>query len=393
MTKPRGKTKRTQRSSSTSSTRPPESGTHPSLVSGAQRRWVTLAVAIFALAVTAIRAWQLESLPAITGDVVRNLLYGVAVRVAGVSAAASPLASLDPGLSDVSWSNLPYNYPPLALGFFVAVSALSATVFAAKLALTLLEAANAVLIGRLTGSPVLALLYWASPLSIWWVSREGQFEPLQSFFTLLAFLAAAQAPLLAGVSLAFAVQAKVTAILVLPWLAWRCHSTGGRALALAAAGFAIGLIPSLWAELAYHGVSHVFRYSTPLLYNPYYWDWSAPMFTWNPGWLVFWDELSSYGMLAALVTYAVRRGSAWSVAAPIAFVAICKTHVNVQFWYFLLLPALLVPIEDRRWRFALVACVPLLDLTSALSLVGPPFGLRGYHGAPSVHDRYDAAKP
>ncbi|HTO53832.1 MAG TPA: hypothetical protein VMR50_10630 [Myxococcota bacterium] len=358
---------------------------------GASRRWLTPSLVILGLAVTALRAWQLESLPVITGDVVRNLLYGVAVRFLGVSAAASPLADLNSGWSAASWANLPYNYPPLTLGFFTLVSAVSATVFAAKLALTAIEAVNAVLVGRLTRSSVLGLLYWASPMSIWWVSREGQFEPLQSLFTLLALLAVGAAPLLAGLSAACAVQVKLTAILVLPWLAWRCHSAGPRALGLLGLGFAAGLFPALYAERAYQGVSHVFRYSTPLLYNPYYWDWSAPMFTWNPGWLVLCDELASYAMLAALVTYAVRRGSVWSSAAAIGFVAICKTHTNVQFWYFLLLVPLLVPIEDRRWRFALIACVPLLDVSSIVSVFGTPIGLHGWHGLPSVHARYEPA--
>jgi hypothetical protein len=341
-----------------------------------------------AVAVAAIRASQVEALPIITGDVVRNLLYGVAVREWGLDAAARPLAELSSAWRGASWSRLPYNYPPAALAFFTLVSALSPTVFFAKAALTLVEAANAALVARLTASRGLGLLYWASPASIWWVSREGQFEPLQSLFTLLALVALPRFAFAAGVSLALAIQVKLTAIVMAPWIAQRCWRASPRALQLAALGLGLGLLPSVYAELRWGALSNVLHFSAPLTYNPYYWDWTANMFSWNPGWLVLCDQLASYAMLAALVTYAIRIRSAWTVAAPIAFLVLCKLHTNVQFWYFLLLAPLLVPIEDRRWRFALIAAVPLLDVGSAVSLLGLPIGQHGFHGLSSVHDVY-----
>jgi hypothetical protein len=354
---------------------------------------VTAAAAIVALGVAIWRLSLIESLPVITGDVVRNLLYGVSVSHWGVSAAASPLAALSPGWAGASWAHLPYSYPPVALAFFAAVAAVSPTVYAAKLVLTLVEAANAALVARLGESRLLGLVYWCSPASLWWISREGQFEPLQSLFSLLALLLAPSLPLAAGLSLAVAIQVKLTALALLPWLAHRCLGTSTRAAVLAGAGLALGLLPSLAAELTYGGVSNVFRFGAPLVYNPYYWNWTAPMFSWNPGWLVLCDELASYGMLAALVTYAVLRRSLWSTAAPIAFLVFCKVHTNVQFWYFLLLAPLLVPIEDRRWRLALIAAVPLLDVSAAVSLFGQPVGEHGYRGLPSVYARYEVPPP
>lgn len=346
-------------------------------------------VAALALALAAIRAIQVETLPLITGDVVRNLLYGIAVREWGLGAAARPLADLSQAWRAASWSSLPYNYPPVTLAFFALVSAISPTVFFAKAVLTLVEAANGVLVARLTGSRPLGLLYWASPASIWWVSREGQFEPLQSLFSLLALLALPRFAFAAGVSLALAIQVKLTAVVLAPWIAHRCWRASPRALRLAALGFALGLLPSVYAELRWGALTNVLRFSAPLAYNPYYWNWTADMFSWNPGWLVFCDEVASYGMLAALVTYAIRTRGAWTVAAPIAFLALCKLHTNVQFWYFLLLAPLLVPIEDRRWRFALIAAVPLLDVGAAVSLLGTPIGQHGFHGTSSVVDRYE----
>jgi hypothetical protein len=347
---------------------------------------------VTALAIGALRLYEIGSLPVITGDAVRNLLYGVAVREWGVTAAGRPLADLSPDWLGVSWAHLPYNYPPLALAFFSLVAAISPTVFAAKFALTLVEAANAWLVSRVGESRALGLVYWASPASMWWVSREGQFEPLQSLFALAALAALPVSPLAAGVSLALAVQVKVTAVFLAPWLAHRAWRAGPRALGLVALGLALGLLPSTYAELRWSGVTNVLRFSAPLRYNPYFWSWTANVFSWNPGWLIFLDELASYSMLAALVTYSVRRRSAWSTAAPILFVVFCKSHSNVQFWYWLLLAPLLLPIEDRRWRFALVACVPLLDVSSTVSLLGTPIGEHGFRGADSVWFRYQVPR-
>jgi hypothetical protein len=339
-------------------------------------------------AVSALRLYECSLLPVETGDVVRNLLYGVAVGEYGLSAAGRPLAEISAGWTPASWSSLPFNYPPVALAFFAAVAAISPTVFAAKLALTALEAANAWLIHRLCDSRWLGLAYWASPMSIWWVSREGQFEPLQSTLTLLALLGSARFPLPCGAALALAISVKMTAAALLPWLAYHAWKAGRRALGLAALGFALGALPALGAELAYGGISNVFRFSSPLVYNPYYWDWTARMFSWNPGWLIAANQLASYGMLAALFALAVRSRDRLAFLAPIAFVLFCKLHTNVQFWYFVFLPALLVPIPESRARFGLIAACPLLDVRSALQLVFGPFGQRGYRGLRSVFDLF-----
>jgi len=339
-------------------------------------------------AVTALRVYECTLLPVETGDVVRNLLYGVAIGEHGLSAAGEPLREISIRWAGASWSNLPYNYPPTALAFFALIAAISPTVFAAKLALTALEATNAWLIHRLCDSRLLGLVYWASPASIWWVSREGQFEPLQTLLTLLSLLALARFPLLCGTALALAIAVKMTAAALVPWVAYNLWKSGRRALALAALGFALGSLPAIGAELAYGGISNVFRFSSPLVYNPYYWDWTAKMFSWNPRWLIVANQIASYGMLLALIALAVRSRDRLAFLAPIAFMLFCKLHTNVQFWYFVFLPALLIPIPEPRARFALIAACPLLDVRSALQLAFGPFSQRGYRGMRSVFDLY-----
>jgi len=348
------------------------------------RTWTIVA----AVAVAALRLYECGLLPTETGDIVRNVLYGVAVDSHGVSAASRPLTELSSAWSSVAWARFPYNYPPLALAFFALIAAISPTLFAAKLALTVIEAANAWLIGKLTGSRVLGLIYWASPLSIWWVSREGQFEPLQAFFMLLAIRAAMSAPFVCGLMGALAVSVKVTAGALMPWLSGRIWHLGRRARIAALLGLALGSIPLIAAQLFYGGVSNVLRYSALLRYNPYYWNPWADMFTGNAPVFVFVDEIASFGLLAVLTALGIRSRDWLAYFAPIAFVVFCKVHGNVEFWYWLLLPAFLVPIPNARWRFALIALCPLLDIHSVVELVSGTIGPIRFHGLPSVFDLY-----
>ena len=52
------------------------------------------------------------------------------------------------------------------------------------------------------------------------------------------------------------------------------------------------------------------------------------------------------------------------------FVLAIKIHTNVQFWYFILWPAFILPISDRRVRWALWLATPLLDVGSTMALCG-----------------------
>jgi hypothetical protein len=349
-----------------------------------------VALGIAALAVGALRLHECGVLPTETGDIARNVLYGVAVHADGAAAAGEPLTQLFPQWTAVAWARFPYNYPPIALAFFTLVASISPSVFAAKLALTLIEAINACLIGRLTRSVTLAVLYWASPLSIWWVSREGQFEPLQAMFVLLAIAAATSRSFGGGLSLALGISTKVTAGALAPWFARETWRRGDRSRWLAAFGIALGLAPLVAAQWLYGGIANLARYSALLAYNPYYWNPFADRFAGNSAFFVATNEIASYGLLTVLVALAIRARDRIAYVAPIAFVAFCKVHGNVEFWYWLMLPAFLVPIPDRRWRFALIALCPLIDLHAIVELVGGPIGPNRFAGLPSVFDLYAA---
>ncbi len=326
-------------------------------------------------------------LPVNTGDLPRHILYGLFALKDGLSSAGVPLARLDPHLAHVSWANAPYNYPPVALFFFIAVAAVSPTLFAAKLALTAVEGVNAWLLARVTGSRWLGLLYWASPVSIWWVSREGQFEPLQALFMLSALLLLRRSKPGAFALLALAVQVKLTAVLLLPWFVLEARREGPDVLPRAAAAFLLALLPTAALSFFYPVVDAVRSTFGTLHYNPYYWNLAARrLFGWNPGWLVACDALTTWGALAFLGWRAWKSREPVAYVAAIGFLLLIKLSTLAQFWYVLLLPAFLAPIPERRTRFWLVALTPLLDVRSLLELLGGPFGwtMRGYYAGLSA---------
>ncbi len=334
-----------------------------------------------------LRGWFCTLLPVNSGDLPRHILYGLFVLKHGLATAGVPLARLDPGLATVSWANAPYNYPPLALFFFVAVAAVSPTLFAAKLALTLIEGVNAWLLARVTGSRWLGVLYWASPVSIWWVSREGQFEPLQALFMLVALLLLRRSKPAAFAALALAVQVKLTALLLAPWFVVKALREEPGVLRASLAAFALALLPTAAASLSYPVVDAIRSTFGTLSYNPYYWNVAARgIFKWNPGWLVACNALATYGAIGFLAWRAWKSREPVAYVGAIGFLVLIKVSTLAQFWYILLFPAFVAPIPEKKVRFWLIALTPLLDVRSLLELLTGPFGwtVRGYYAGLSA---------
>jgi hypothetical protein len=116
-------------------------------------------VSVLAIAVAALRFYYCTVLPVNTGDITRHLYTGLVVLKHGLASAGRPLVDSFPGAGGVAWAGLPYNYPIFALTFFTALAAIMPTIFFAKLSLTAVEAVNAILVSRITGSRWLGFLY------------------------------------------------------------------------------------------------------------------------------------------------------------------------------------------------------------------------------------------
>lgn len=325
--------------------------------------------------VGALRLYYCTLLPISTGDLARHLFHGLLVLRDGLGSAGVALAETEPSLAQLSWAELPYNYPPLTLLFFTLLSAIAPTLFVAKAVLTAMEGVNAWLIGRYTGQRWLGALYWASPASIWWVSREGQFEPLHSLFLIAAIVILRRQRPLAFLMLAFAIQVKILAILMLPWFVAQVWPVGQKTRAASIAAFLIGFLPSILAGTQYSLAGSLGITAGSLRYNPYFWNFLDPaIFLWNPLWLVVINQIASFGLVILLLLRA--RGSEEPITffGPVSFVVLVKGSLLAQFWYFLMFPAFVLPLQERRLRFWLIALTPLLDVYSLAQIIVGPFG-------------------
>jgi hypothetical protein len=317
--------------------------------------------------VAVLRLFYTTRMMVITGDIIRNLFYGVLVDQIGFSVATRPLAFYS-DLQWVPWSTSPYIYPILSLAFFKLLAAWP-TIFFARLVLTLIEGVNTWLVYRFTRQRWLAALYWASPVSIWWVSREGQFEPLQNLFALGALCLLGRCAPLAFLLLTLAIQVKLTAVFLLPFFlitAWRMHQENFFGCMLGMLG---GCLPTLLALRAYPVLNTVAGNLANMVFTPYYWN---PFNGLLRGWVTPWhaaaNQAATYGVLIILAWKVARSARRWEYLAPMLFLMALKSHTNVQPWYFLVWPTFLLPISDRRMRLALFALMPLMDISSTLAL-------------------------
>lgn len=190
-----------------------------------------------------------------------------------------------------------------------------------------------------------------------------------------AILAVRRRPVLAMALLGLGVQVKLTAVLLLPWLAvriWRGH----RERAWVAAGaFVAAFAPMLLTELSYPVLESIASTFGTLRYNPYFWNpWDPEIFRWNPGWLIGANAVSTWAMLGVLGWFGWRSEDRWAYLAPVLFLLLLKTSSLGQFWYVLLFPAFVAPIPERGVRAWLVAATPLMDVRSLIQLVWGPFG-------------------
>jgi hypothetical protein len=306
----------------------------------------------------------------------------------GLGAADRPLAEVEPAFARVAWSGAPFNYPVLALLFDAAVMRASPSLFAWKLALSLLEALSALLVARGSGSRWLGLAYFALPNSLWWTSHDGQFEALQNALALGAVYLAGRRRRAAWVLLALAVQAKLSALLLVPWLLGE-SARGARPRALAAdlAAFAAGFAPTLAAAFALSPLRNLAR-SGGLPANLWYLHPTQRLeWTTHPGWEVVADQVASWTLLGLLVlALGRRRAGALELFAPIAFLLALKVAWTAQPWYLLALASFALAVRDARLRWLLFLSLPLLDVGATASLLGFPTapGLGDYHSGLSA---------
>ena len=80
------------------------------------------------------------------------------------------------------------------------------------------------------------------------------------------------------------------------------------------------------------------------------------------------------GSSVVLILAAKRSVEPITYFAPLALETLVKGSMLEQVWYFLQLPAFLLPLRERRLRFWLIALTPVLDVYSLVQMIAGPFG-------------------
>lgn len=320
---------------------------------------------LFAL-VTVYRLYMVFQPPLRSTDLLRHMGFGKEFWNYGL--AIYEYAPQDFG--DVPYANLwpqeKYNYPAVAILFFALLSKVWPSLFFGKLALTLLEMANTFLVWKITKDRLLPLIYYANPVSLWWVSREGQFEPLALLFAFLALYLLPRRPSWGYFSLALGVQAKIFPIFLLPYFL-RKRVGWGEALS-----FVAGFLPSL--IFAWRGpyLSRLLGRATLAPCNPYAWNvFDLPRLCYSPPMLILTNALVTYAILILGLVLMFRRRAFFEYVGLLAFVVALKSMTTASPWYLLALPLMAVPI-NQGWERRLFFLLGSLDRVAIRRLLGIP---------------------
>ena len=238
---------------------------------------------------------------------------------------------------------------------------------------------------------LLALLYYISPASLWWVSREGQYEPLLVLFGLMALYFLSRRPQWAYLSLALAIQTKYTPGFLLPYflrkkIGWKESLV-----------FIVGFFPSILFTLRSEYIFRIFTSGyMPTKCNSYTWNiFDAEKLCGTPFWLVIANALLTYGILILCLVFAVRcvlmvrqahhngpsKGSllSWSKGRRVfgylglaLFVIFVKSIGRAGFWYIPTIPLFALTI-DEPWERRLFFFLSLFEMAALHTLVIGPF--------------------
>lgn len=332
---------------------------------------LTGAFIFLCIATALFRLYYTTEIMTITGDTLRLIIHGIYVNQQGLSAAGQSLTDQSEIYGRIAWSYLPWNYPAIALLFFTLISKTLPTLFFAKLILTAIEACNAWLVYRFSGNRWLGLIYWMSPVSMWWASHEGQFEPLQNLFVLLALVLLARRPAWSLVMLAIAIQVKLTAGAFLPYFAYRIYKDYREDMIKIAAVFAAGFIPTLITMYFYPALSQIFSTLETLVYNPWYFDFSNRAMAGEvPATIWFVDQLVSSLLLLVLLVCIATQRLKFHYAPPLIFMLFAAFSTKFLGWYWLVLMPFLLVIPNHRLRLQLFALSFLIDISVYYEMLG-----------------------
>lgn len=269
------------------------------------------------------------------------------------------------------WPDLQFIYPAMAMLFCAAVAGIWPSLFFAKLVLTLIELTNGLLIARISGDKVYGLFYFLNPVSIWWISHEGQYEALVALFTLLALLHLTLRTAWSYGWLGLAIQSKYWPGVLLPY--FLSQERRLRPLVI----FILTFVPSVLFALFSRYVFHIF--SSPAMAA------GCSAFIWNiaddtkicgtPLWQLIIYAVATYGTLLVVVTGIImdRRSPErmLTYVGLLSFIVYYKSITWATSWYLLMFAIFAVPIR-RPWIRWAVLLLSFADPIAWAGLFGAP---------------------
>ncbi len=320
--------------------------------------------------------------PLYTTDLLRNLGFGVAFWEWGFKVYDLTAFDLSPLASQFLWPNHHYTYPAVTLLFFALLSGIWPSVIFGKLVFTGFDAVNSWLMYKATGDRWIAVLYWLNPISVWYTSREGQFESFVVFWMVLSLLLLYKKKPWAFGCLSLAIQTKLFPVFLVPYfmsrMSWKNPKRLLREIGWGAAGF----IPSLVAVFQCDYLMLFLEPGYIPRYNPISWTLGDPaLYPFFPYWIILAHWVAGILFLAACLYGLKKTGKLAEISSPLLFVLAVKASRIGQFWYLMLTPAFCLTVQDntvRRWLFAFAFLLGFRSLYSIL--IGPI----GYQNPPDA---------
>lgn len=337
--------------------------------------WHEILFSGMAGAILILRVLYCFAVPLYSTDVLRNLGYGVEFQSYGFRVYELTPYDFSPRDYQFFWPNHHYTYPVVTLLFYALLAAAWPSIVFAKMALTLIDGVNAVLIHRITRDRWCALIYWAYPTCVWFASREGQFEPLVNLFTLLAIYALRRERPIAWMFLSLAVQTKLFPVFLVPYAFSKLWGKPMREWLLSMAWGLAGLAPSIYAIAIGGYLYHLFRPGYVPINNPISWALFHPgLHAFTPFWLVLAHWLAGMAFVLACLGFMKAENRWVPYFAPLVFVVFVKANLIGQFWYMMIVPAFCVTVENPRRRKTLMLLSLLFGVRSLYSLFIGPVG-------------------
>lgn len=327
------------------------------------------------LAAAGLRLYYCFETPRYTTDVLRNLGYGLEFQHYGFRVYEYAPFDFSPELYQYFWSNRKYSYPAVTLIFYAGLCAVWASIFFAKLIFTLIDFANAWLFYKISKEPGCAVFYLCFPDAIWFGSHEGQFEPLVNLFILLAIYFLNREKPISFFFLSLGVQSKMFPVFLLPYFFMKLpYRAPARCIPYFLWGL-VSLAPSVVAGLYSDYPFYLFRGGYIPQNNPTTWAiFDVGYFAFNPFWLVFSHWIAGIVFVGACLWFMRQEQRMVPYLAPLVFVVFVKANLIGQFWYFILVPAMCMTVENARHRRILLGLSLLFNVRSLWSLFLGPVG-------------------